>query len=135
MSSSYTCYLNKNGIVLPSDSLNRFSDLIPFYFISLKLIKGAQRWVLETRAVNEPSFGSLGKVKSSNLAWARDEPKNSVWVWTRGKVKKFEFGLVWLGLTWLTSQAKFKLNIKLKLKLRLNFWAWDFKKKKKKSSA
>ena len=68
-------------------------------------------------------LGLLRRFKSSNLTQAHDKPKNSVWVWAREKVKKFEFGL-----TWLICQAKLKLNIKLKLELRSSFWAWDLKK-------
>ena len=68
-------------------------------------------------------LGSLGKIKSSSLAWVCDKPKNSVWVWAHGKAKKLEVGLVWL-----ISQAKLKLNIKLKLEFRSSFWTWDLKK-------
>ena len=90
-------------------------------------------WVMSTvgRTVNEPNFvelcmfqlGLSRKVKSSNLAWGRDKPKNHVWAWARGKVKKLR-----LDLAWLISQVKFKLNIKFKLKLRLSFWAWNLRK-------
>ena len=102
-------------------------------------------WVMSTvgRTVNEPNFvelcmfqlGLSRQVKSSNLAWARDKPKNHVWAWARdksknhvwawarGKVKKLG-----LDLAWLISQVKFKLNIKFKLKLRLSFWAWNLRK-------